>query len=88
MADEQDKAEALDEEKLTTDEPQPDPVDLVDQTADADPGAAEVGRSEIDAGEAGDAMVGIEDDPDRWPDVARDEVPAPEVAAMHVVDEP
>jgi hypothetical protein len=88
MPDEQDTAEAFDEDKLNTDEPRTDVVDLVDQTADADPGDADAGRAEIDAGESGDALVGVEDDPDRWPDPTHDETPPAEVAAMHVVEEP
>jgi hypothetical protein len=88
MPDEQDTAEIFDEEKLGTNDPRSDVIDLVDQTADAEPGDADAGRAEIDAGETGDALDGVEEDADRWPDPAHDETPPAEVAAMHVVEEP
>jgi hypothetical protein len=69
-------------------DPRPDVIDLVDQTADAEPGEADLGRAEIDRAETGDELDGVEADPDRWPDVTHDETLPAEVAAMHVVDEP
>ena len=68
---------------------EPDLV-LVDQTADADPGAAPLGTDELDAGESGDSMDGTLGEPDRDAGAfASDLVPPPaEEAAMHVIPEP
>lgn len=88
MPDEQDRAEALDEDKGAFEPDERAAIDLVDQTADADPGVADAGRSEIDLGESGDEMDGVLDDPDNAADPFHAEEPAPEVAAMHITDEP
>ena len=87
MADEQDISEALDDDKWDDVEEERPAVELIDQTADADPG---IGSDELDAGESGSSIDGVlaEDDPDDDP-LYSDLVPAaPEEAAMHVVDEP
>jgi hypothetical protein len=84
MADEQDRAEALDEDKLDdAGDPAPE-VQLVDNTADSDPG---VGSDEADAGESGDWMEGrlAEEDDDPQPNFDGADVPAEE-AAMHVIE--
>jgi hypothetical protein len=89
MPDEQDRAEALDDEKGPLDDTfDASEVDLLDQTADADPGEADAGRDAIDDDESGDDLVGTSGDPDNAPDPFHDEPPAPEVAAMHRTDEP
>jgi hypothetical protein len=90
MADEQDRAEALDDDKFDDIDDDRPPVALVDQTADADPDTAPIGAAELDAGETGSSMDGVlgEPDPDDdplYPDLVP---PAPEEDAMHVVDEP
>lgn len=90
MADEQDRAEALDDDKFDDIDDDRAAVSLVDQTADADPGQADLGAEELDAGESGSSMDGVlgEPDPDDdplYPDLVP---PAPEEGAMHVVDEP
>ncbi len=93
MPDEQDRAEALDEDKFDED-PAVDGdgagggIDLIDQTADADPGTADLGAEEIDALESGDDLDGVRGESDPFLDRAHDEVPAPEVAAVHLTDEP
>jgi hypothetical protein len=80
MADEQDRAEALDDDKFDdADEPAP-PVPLLDNTADAE--GADV---EADVGETGDEVEGTLADPERdpAPDVDGAGI-APEEAAMHI----
>jgi hypothetical protein len=89
MPDEQDRAEALDDDKGAFPSDDDPGIDLIDQTADADPGQADVGRGEIDAGESGDDLEGVEDEPDADDDDPfHTEEPAPEVAAVHVTEEP
>jgi hypothetical protein len=88
VPDEQDRAEALDDDKGELPAEQPPGIDLIDQTADVDPGVAEDGRAVIDAGESGDDLDGTEGDPDNAQDPFHTEEPAPEVAAMHLTDEP
>lgn len=88
MPDEQDRAESLDEDKGPFEAGEDPVIDVLDQTADADPGVADAGRSEIDHDESGDALDGMEDDPDNAPDTFHAEEPPPEVAAMHLTDEP
>jgi hypothetical protein len=80
MADEQDRAEALDDEKFDDVEEQAPPVALLDNTADAE--GADV---EADIGETGDELEGIlgERERDPAPDVDGAGV-APEEAAMHI----
>lgn len=88
MADEQDRAEAVDEDKGPFEAEGSPGLDVLDQTADADPGVAEAGRSVIDDDESGDALDGIEADADNAPDTFHVEEPPAEVAAMHLIDEP
>lgn len=88
MADEQDRAEALDDDtfdEIDDDRPR---VALVDQTADADPGVAPIGAEEVDAGETGSSMDGIlgEPDPDEDPLYSDLAPPAPEEDAMHIIE--
>ena len=89
MADEQDRSEALDDDKLDAADVIDRPaVTLVDQTADADPGVAPLGADEIDGGETGSSMDGVlgEDDPDNnllYTDLVP---PAPEEDAMHIIE--
>lgn len=83
-------SEALDDDKWDDVDEERPVVELVDQTADADPGVASAGTDELDADETGSSVDGVvaEDDPDDDP-LFNDLVPAaPEEAAMHVVDEP
>ena len=87
MADEQDQSEALDDEKWDDMEDDRPDIELVDQTADADPG---LGSDELDAGESGSSIDGVqaEDDPEDDPLYSDLQPLAPEESAMHVVDEP
>jgi len=87
MADEQDRAEALDDDKFDDIDDDRADIELVDQTADADPG---IGSDELDAGESGSSIDGVlaEDEPDDDPLYSDLQPPAPEESAMHVVDEP
>lgn len=82
MADEQSRAEALDDEKFDDMLDRDPPVALLDNTADA-----EGDDVEADIGETGDEMEGILAEPDRDPaaDVYGSGI-APEEAAMHVED--
>ena len=82
MPDEQDRAEALDDDKgaFPADEGTEVPViDVLDQTADDD-----TGGSPIDEGETGSDLDGVEADTDDGEDPFHTEAPAPEVAAMHI----
>lgn len=88
MPDEQDRAESVDEDKGPFAAEEGPGIDVLDQTADADPGVAEAGRSEIDADESGDELDGVQDDADNAPDTFHAEEPPAEVAAMHLTDEP
>lgn len=93
MADEQDRAEALDDDKLEDDPhvgaaDERAGIDVMDQTADADPSIADSGRAVIDELETGDDLDGVRGEPDVAPDPAHTEGPAPEVSAMHLTDEP
>ena len=89
MPDEQDRAEAFDDDKAAFESDEPIGIDVLDQTADADPGAADTGAAAIDERESGNDLDGTAeeaDDPDDDP--YHREAPAPEVAAMHLTDEP
>lgn len=90
MADEQDRSEALDDDKLDDIEQDRPDVELIDQTADADPGEAPLGTAELDAGESGSSMDGTLAEPDPDDDPVQSDLvpPAPEEDAMHVIDEP
>jgi len=87
MPDEQDRAEALDEDKAPSPADHAAVVDLLDQTADVDPGQGDIGAAVIDQDETGDDLDGVRADLDDDGDPFHAEVPAPEVAAMHVIDE-
>ena len=87
MPDEQDRAESLDEDKGPFEVEGDSGIDLLDQTADAEPGVADAGRSEIDDDESGDELDGIRGDGDNAADTFHAEEPPPEVAAMHLTDE-
>ncbi|MBI2704806.1 MAG: hypothetical protein HYX32_05895 [Actinobacteria bacterium] len=84
VADEQDRSEDLDDDKGPFPAEAAPVVDVIDQTADADPTTAEVGRSAIDENETGNEIDGIEAEAERVDDPFHTEDPAPEVAAMHI----
>jgi hypothetical protein len=84
MPDEQDRAESLDDDKGAFPADETPVIDVLDQTADADPGTAE---AFIDDDETGNDLVGVEAEPDRGDDPYHTEEPAPEVAAMHLTDD-
>lgn len=88
MPDEQDRAEALDDDKGAFPSDEDRGIEVIDQTADADPGAADLGTDEIDRGETGDDLDGVVAELDEGDDPFHTEEPAPEVAAMHVTEEP
>jgi hypothetical protein len=81
MADEQDRAERLDDEKFDDVFEKEPPIPLVDNTADIGDGAT----TDLDEGETGDELEGIlgEADDDPAPDFYGAGVPAEE-AAMHI----
>lgn len=85
MPDEQDRAEALDDEKFDDIEDDRPDIELVDETADADPG---LGSDELDGGESGSSIDGVlgETDPDDDPLYSDLQPPAPEESAMHIVE--
>lgn len=87
MPDEQDRAESLDDDKGAFPADETPVIDVLDQTADADPGTAETGRSFIDEDEIGNDLVGVEAEPDPGDDPFHTEEAAPEVAAMHLTGE-
>lgn len=85
MPDEQDRAEALDDDKGSFPPASRGVVvDVIDQTADADPTDHPDGTAAIDDDEAGDDLVGIDAEPDIGDDPFHTEEPAPEVAALHI----
>jgi hypothetical protein len=88
VPDEQDRAEALDDDKGAFEAEGPEGLDVLDQTADADPGVADAGAAVLDELESGDELDGTASDPDNAEDPCHQEEPAPEVAAMHVTEEP
>ena len=88
MPDEQDRAEALDDDKGAFPAHEDAGIDVIDQTADADPGAADAGTAEIDRDESGDDLDGVVAEDDEGDDPFHTEEPAPEVAAMHLTEEP
>jgi hypothetical protein len=87
MPDEQDSAEALDDDKGAFPDDSSPGVDIFDQTADANPGVADLGRDLIDDGETGNEIDGVEAEPDNGTDPFHTEEPSPEVAAMHITEE-
>jgi hypothetical protein len=88
MSDEQDRAESLDDDKGAFAPEEPPGVDVIDQTADADPGRADIGAAMIDDGESGSDLDGVEPEQDGSRDPFHNEEPAPEVSAVHITEEP
>ena len=87
MPDEQDRAEALDDEKGSFPADDGAEADIMDQAIDADSDRYPEGTAAIDADEAGDDLTGVLAEPQRGDDPFHTEAPPPEVSAMHIAPE-
>lgn len=87
VTDEQERAEALDDDKGAFPVDEEPVIDLLDQTADADPAEVDrVGRL-LGATDAGDGLVGDVAPRERDDDPFHREEPPAEVAALHLVED-
>src|SRR4249919_3891035 len=84
VPEEQDRAEALDDDKGAFPADVSSVIDPLDQTADADPSVADIGRAVIDDAETGSDIDGVAGDSDNAPDPFHTEAAPPEVAAVHL----